>query len=692
MPHARFLTIAAVALALGGATPAFACADNANCGPAASPIRALYDACSALPVLNPGNDTRVNFWLLSDDAQPFSLEPANGKPPYPPVDLWPVSFSYAVLRGAALPPPPANATPSPFAVGEGTRCVSEAKGRVDFVAAVEAAALPAQEKTALTALRRALGGKCALPGTAIDDKAPLRAQLKSDLGQAFLRYIGAATAFYDGAYDEAIATFEDLSKSSDPFLKDSAAYMVGRALLNKGQIGAFGVDDSDYEPKVKDVDSLKAAERTFDAYLKAHPAGRYAASARGLVRRIYWLQGDMDRLSEEYGRLASERSADVIARVNLTDEIEQKMIVAGADKTRDPILLAMFDLRRMRADGDRKLSAADLDAQEPLFSGHKPLFAYLKAARAFYVDNDFRKALELLGPPSSPVQSHLDFSREFLRGLALNAAGDAGAEAVWKGLIAGANRPWRRETAELGLAWQWERARTVNKVFMPDSPVRAEPIREILLRNIAGPIILRQQADDAGASPRERAVARFTLLYKEATHGLYAGFLKDYPALEAAPAGDVAFNNGMKLDAFRWQGQGAPYACPSLKTVMEKLAATPKNPQALLCLGEFLRTHSLDGFELDKPPEADQLGGQKPIFPGAPFARGDAYKALIADPATPDDARAYAYYRSIRCYEPSGINSCGGADVSKAVRKGWYDSLKARYGALPYVKSLRYYW
>jgi hypothetical protein len=570
--------------------------------------------------------------------------------------------------------------------------VSEAKGRVEFAAAVEAASLPAEEKTALIALRRAIGGKCAIAADAIADKAPLRAQVKSDLGQTFLRYIGAATAFYDGAYDEAVATFEALSKSSDPWLKDSAAYMVGRALLNKGQIGAFGVDDSDYEPKVKDVDSLKAAERTFDAYLQAHPSGRYAASARGLVRRIYWLQGDTDRLGEEYGRLASERSADGVARIALTDEIEQKMTVPGVDKSRNPFLLAMLDLRGMRSEGDKKLAAADLDAQEPLFAGHKPLFGYLKAARAFYVDNDSRKTLDLLGPPSASVQSHLDFSREFLRGLALNAVGDASAEALWKGLIAGANRPWRRETAELGLAWKWERAGAVNKVFMPDSPVRAEPIREILLRNIAGPIILRQQADDARASPRERAVARFTLLYKEATHGLYAGFLKDYPGLEAAPAGDVAFNNGMKLDAFRWQGQGAPYACPSLKNVMEKLAAAPKNPQALLCLGEFLRRHSLDGFELDKQPEPDQLGGQKPIFPGASFSRGEAYKALIADPATPDDARAYAYFRAIHCYEPSGVNSCGGADVAKAVRKGWYDTLKNRYGALPYVKSLRYYW
>ena len=149
MSHARLLTVAAVALALGGGAPAHACADNANCGPAASPIRTLYDACSALPILNPGNDTRVNFWLLADDAQPFAIDALRGRLGYPPYDLWPVPFSYTVLRTAALPRAEPNAALTPFALGEGTRCVSEARGRADFAAAVQAAALPPEEKTAL---------------------------------------------------------------------------------------------------------------------------------------------------------------------------------------------------------------------------------------------------------------------------------------------------------------------------------------------------------------------------------------------------------------------------------------------------------------------------------------------------------------------------------------------------------------
>jgi hypothetical protein len=701
MTHVRNLGLALVLLGIASwAPPASACSDNQNCGPAASPIRKLYDSCSALPVLAPGNDSRVNLWLLEDDAHPLPLQAKNGRADITPTDLWPVPFSYSVLISAALPPPPESrreggVLSTQFARGEGTRCVSEARGRAEFEAAVQAAALSPEEKSALVALRAATGEKCGV-GAKGQDTGQAREAIKSDLGLAFLRYIDAASAFYSSGFDEALSDYRALSGAQDPWLKESAAYMIGRALLNKGQIGAFGLDNTDSEPRAKDIDSLKSAEQAFDAYLKAYPDGRYAASAHGLMRRLYWLENDQSRLVGAYARLVEQKSADAAARFDLAEEIDYKMIIPGLTKTHDPVLLATLDLIRMRSDeGKAQLSAAELAAQAPDFEGRKALYDYLRAARAYYVDNDAMATLELLGPPSqAPGQTNLDFSREFLRGLALNALGDASAEALWKSMIAGADRPWRRETAELGLAWYWERARTANKVFMPDSPVRSGPIREILLRNVAGPILLRQQADDKNASLRERGVARFTLLYKDATHGHYAGFLKDYAAAEPFLDDKTSYLPAAArgLGAFRWQGQNGPIVCPSLKDVMEKLAASPKDPRALLCLGEFVRTQGFDQFELDTPPPADQLGGEKSIFPGAPFSRGEIYKALIADPATPDDARAYAYFRAIHCYEPSGVNGCGGVDVNKSVRKTWYDALKRRYGALPYVKALRYYW
>ncbi|GHC92419.1 hypothetical protein [Novosphingobium pokkalii] len=98
----------------------------------------------------------------------------------------------------------------------------------------------------------------------------------------------------------------------------------------------------------------------------------------------------------------------------------------------------------------------------------------------------------------------------------------------------------------------------------------------------------------------------------------------------------------------------------------------------------------------------EQLGRGKDQFPGKPLSRDAIYATIIADKAAPADLRAYALYRAVMCYAPSGYNGCSGPatdyaamqaqQVPKAQRKAWYDELKARYPASRWAKSLRYYW
>ena len=212
-----------ILMTLAHSSPAAACADNQNCGPTANPVRKLYDSCSALPFFSPGNDSRVNFWLLADDLRAIPLEARNGKTDIVPVDLWPVPFSYSVLISAALPPPappPSDSGfSSSFARGEGTRCVSEARGRAEFEAAVNAASLPPEEKRTLASMRTALGGKCGAAGADQNASKPQGITIKSSLGFEFERYISAASAFYDARFDEALKGFETLSKSGDAWLR-----------------------------------------------------------------------------------------------------------------------------------------------------------------------------------------------------------------------------------------------------------------------------------------------------------------------------------------------------------------------------------------------------------------------------------------------------------------------------------------
>jgi len=667
-----------------------------------------YAGRGGLPFLSPGNDSRINLEFLMLDASPKTIKTPESALDATPEDInayYPVLssiFTIADMNAACGRDPGASAPPPGLADGEGSRCLSLEAGKQAFVQAVQAeTALSEAEKTALVAARTRLTAACDGKSASAAPEDPLAGTAQaSPAAKDFAAYLTGAKQFYDGAFDPALAKFGGLAKAQNAWLRESARYMSGRTLLNKAQIGAFADFDGLAEPKVTDKASLAAAETEFKSYLLAYPSGRYADSARGLLRRLYWLADDKARLSAEYGSRMLH-AADARANpgvVDLAQEIDAKLLSAAKVESHDPNLLAVMDLMRMRRVEEKApdFPAAELEAQAGDFAGREALFSYLRAARAYYVDGDVAMTLRLLGAqkpgPLSPP--YLAFSREALRGQALMARGVFPEAAEhWRGLLPLAAQPWQKEAAELGLAMSWERAETLNKVFLPETRVASPRIREILLRHAAGPILLRMAIADPQAIPAERRLARFVLLYKEATRGQYAGFLRDYAPGELTKDGAETKLGELatKASIFLWPGASAPYACPELKTVVTDLAANPRASSSLLCLGEFVRTSDLDAYEFDRP-ERGELGGAKSIFPGEAFSRGEIYKRLIADPATPDRDKAYALYRAIHCYAPAGINGCGGKDVDKAQRKNWHELLKSRYGSTSWAKSQKYYW
>ena len=128
-----------------------------------------------------------------------------------------------------------------------------------------------------------------------------------------------------------------------------------------------------------------------------------------------------------------------------------------------------------------------------------------------------------------------------------------------------------------------------------------------------------------------------------------------------------------------------------------------QSQRARLCVGDFWRLNGFDGFALHTAGDgANVLGNVPDLFPGKASYRDAIYAAIIADKAAAPDLRAYALYRAVRCYAPSGYNGCAGparttaeleaAQVPLAVRKGWYDELKKRYPQSQWAKALRFYW
>ncbi|WP_298291291.1 hypothetical protein [Novosphingobium sp.] len=696
--------VGVLALATAGiGTAVWACADS-SCAPGWQIASGDYD-CAGRAMISPGNDKRINLLMLMR-----SLHVADDPAPLPPVDRNDPQFgrafmSWTGLRSALWPQEAVAEMPDdPAQV-----CEPAVNGSPAFLAAVAAEpGISAGERTALAALRATTG--C--------NEGPWNdAAFASKPGREYLAYLKAADAFHKSDYAAATQGFAALSKAGAKWVAETAAYMPIRIGLRAAMVPAVDEWGDFAGPEKIDSAALAQARDGIAAYLKAYPAGRYAASAFGLKRRVAWLGGDTDALVGTYEAMLASTPGSQEAAADLAEEIDIKLlerpdaakVIAAQGKA--PLLLAAANLKQMRPSGDDAigLSAADLAAQKAQFARHPELFGLLEASRIAYAGEDPKPILGIL-PDAARQASYtpLAFSRQMVRGMALSRLRDPNEAGFWRDLIGGASALYQKPLAELGLAVRWQRDGRVAQVFAPGSPVTDPSIREIMLQTVASPAIVRANAADAARPQHERDVARFTLLYKNLTRGAYGDFGRDLglvPADANVDGGlwDFARQEAVPAGVFRKGRWSDGFPCPALAETAATLARTPADARARLCLGDFYRLNGFDGFALYRADGGDMVLGAGPDgFAGRALGRDDIYADIIADKRAAADVRAYALYRAIRCYAPSGYNGCSGpsrtmeeldaAQVSLATRKAWFTELKTRYPNSQWAKSLRFYW
>lgn len=700
--------VSAAALGLGlfaAAAPAGASGDY-GCTPRWTLFNGGY-GCNDSAVLAPGNDSRVNLYYLLRDRQGAGTSGLSYAAPSEDDDLsvgrnflgWD-GFSQAFYRSDA-------ADDGDNGEHYGSRCISLASGGAAFNAAMQAnRGVSAADRTALTSARGLLGQIC---GSA--NFTPTWPAAESGAGREYLAYLQAAGAFYAGQWDAARGGFAKLKASRDAWLAETAAYMLPRTELNAAQAATF--DDYGWfdGPDKVDKPALERARAGFADYLKRYAKGRYADSARGLNRRLLWLGGDVAGLSREYERMLTATPVADRAALELVQEIDNKLLVTKAREAADgPLLLATIDLMMMRrgsaeagGDGDESaedpvITAAQIAAQEPRFAGRADLFGFVQANHAFYVARDMRRVLTLIPDQAKQASfSPLQFSRQVLRGQALAALKDRNEAGFWREMLGGTKALYQRPVIELALALNLERSGKLAEVFAPGSPIGERPIREILLANVAGPDLLRAQARRTDRPQHERDVALFALLQKQLLYGDYAGFANDLALIrsDASSEGgtwDLHEQQKIPLGLFRDGRWGDEYSCAPLARSAAALARNPRDAKALLCLGDFYRINGFDAVRWANPPKADELGGTRPLFAGTARPRSALYDAVIADPAAGANEKAYALYRAVYCYAPSGSSDCGGAEVEKGRRQAWFQRLKRDYPKSEWAQKLRYYW
>ncbi len=701
----RFKAMAALGL-FATSTAALACGDPGCMG--GFNLVGKDQSCQGRAMLAPGNDSRINLMFLLADRGGRSM--ASLTPPRAGVgynDDNSVFLDWRLLREALYPTkeePIGYQAPS-YA---GFRCHSyPAASDALQTAMVANRKLPAAERDALLAARSTAEEVCRL-GTAYPRRdadpatapaLPLHGQwpaVSSKAGSEFLSYLQAADAFYGERFDLARKGFAGLAGAADPWVRETAGYMLVRADFAAAQAPAFGEYGS-YEAEKVDRTAVKRGLEGLASYLKAWSKGRYAISAQGLLRRGLWLAGSYDALGSTYAGMLERASPKDAAAALLVEEIDTKLLFNPEAKgagTRGAMLLAAQTLAALRdtnysEEGPPKpsISVAAIDALAPQFAGYPELFSYLQATHAYYYTKDYRRILTLI-PDDARRQSHtnLSFSRQMLRGMALAALKDRNEAGFWQELIPGAKGLWQRPLAELGLALSWERSDKVAAVFAPGSPIADRAIRSQLIARSANPALLRSIVQTAANPADERDHALYTLLVSELAYGQFAAFAGDVKLPVAETKSNAAvFGQGKVSDG---------YPCAPLRITVAALAKNPGDVAGRLCLGDFYRLHGIDFIagKWDVPPRPDELGGTAKGFTGKPLTRGEFYRAIIADPKVRPDDKAYALYRAVMCYAPSRANECGNPDVPEAQRKVWHDRLKRDYPASSWAQKLRYYW
>jgi len=683
-----------------------------------------YEGCSNMAFLSPSNDTRVNLLLIMADlrsAKPGAvLKTSTPARSDAPLFLW---ENLADRLGS-------QADKAMLKNDSATSPATPPSGD-SFTLAVQAdRALKPEERDVLLAVRKSNRAADAAASTF----AGAERVTNTASAKAYAAYLGGAAEFWQSNYAKAAVTFASLTNAQPAWVRETATYMVGRALIDRAQDGAFDEYGSFSKDWCADARTVTAAEAALDKYLQQYPKGVYARSARGLKRRGYWLAQDTGKLEDEYGALMLLSPEDRnISDVELAQEIDNKIATppdtprdrASEDAllkgTQNPLLLAMLDLQAMRtpeatgagSNGEvshgNPISLSTLQQQKPYFASQMPLFEYLLAVHTFYVEKKPAEVLRMI--PDAARQSsfsYLQFSRQMLRGMALEALKDRNALSFWMQMLPGAKAPYERPALELAVAYHEERAGELNNVFAPNSPVHYPYLREVLLANIADPSLLRIQAKNTGAPQRERDIALFILLYKEATRNDATDFLKDLALVPSNAPTDGSYMLDGNIDSYFVPGDYQPsaiplgiylhdktdahFGCPGLRASEEQLVQNADNPTARLCVADFVRLNSSVTYLGTPRSTVDELGDTPSLFPGGNFVRMNTYTAVLANPKSSRNDKAYALFRAVNCYAPSGGNDCGGKDVPQSQRKAWFMALKHNYAGTRWANALQYYW
>lgn len=680
------------------------------------------DSCllKGTPTFTPENDSRDNLLRLLSQEKSFAL----------PVQSMPADitrsrdfyFAYHPQWDEATSQPaaaPASAADSPLSRQMAELNISADEINVNdaelenrhvsnntesvsafFAALLADSTLTAEQRQALAQARTGL-----LSGATREQIESSLATLPADSpAQSYKNYLAAAASFYAGDYASAERDFTQLAKSERPWLAETAQYMLMRAALNKSSQNSVG-EYGDFDIAKINREDATQAQTQAQAYLQRYPQGLYADSARGMLRRINWYLQAWPQLAGLYEQTL-QQSADARQLREIVIEYdnvygmafyEQSVVEAFPDA---PHVSYIELLRALRLDNNSKptLTQAQLDASKPVFEQSQKLPLWRDLQLNLWLATENYAAIIQAVTPAQKLAVHdtLAFSEQVLYGEALMGQKNwSAARDFWLQLLKLSQDNEQQQYVQAKLAATLVYSGDVAAVFAPESAVTNLHFRSQILKTQASPELLRQQAIH-GPNNEERTIALHTLLVRDLTENRFGDWLNDRKLASAItpPVIGDAFDD-VNLSIFDWNGDAAErgYTCRSLNETVTVLSKKADDAHALNCLGEFFRTTQTHVDLWKNSAGNDVL--ESAISRKEPFGQFDRqryYQQVITSPKAEVEDKSFALYRAIMCYAPSGSNECGGEEVDKLQRKGWFTQLKTQYPGSPWAQKLKYYW
>ena len=690
----RGLTFSTLSLSI--TTTAFAGADL-NCQPSLNLLSNQFDTCNSLPILDPANDSQVNTVLLLK-----RLGLAKVAPLAIDQDLYTAEYGLVPFEAKMMIEHSSNAKPNArraqiYANDTGyEQCGHLKTGAVEFNQRVEQyQALSTVEKQSLMAMRGEI--------TECFAKYPF---IKIDSTQSvpykqYASYINGVIAFYNGDFTTAENIFLALKNAKDAWLKETAHYMVIRSQLNKVYQAAT---DTYGDLNVEQLNQTHLAHffQSIQQYLKLYPRGQYVASARGFLRRGYWLLGRQDLLMNEmvWQINHSTKLGYNLEMDNFPAEIDRRIFQSGqfnAEHLKDPFFLSIYLLMQLRepSSSDQKpISWQSLNTYQKNFKAEPQLFRYLQAIHLFFIQNKTEDALNLI-PQKLKQNNVLDLSFIVLKGRILEKINAKAAYDFWQQQFNISKTPELKALFEFALFHHEKSKQDPELILGNTAKIQQLNLQRRYITHHANLDTLAKIVHAQDATQIQKDVALETWLNIAV---IKADFTALHTGLKALPKNvmqykgydsqSTSLQSAPELAIYTWNGTtiSSKLECPNLLKLSEDLSQQPNDLSLKLCLGEFVRSNSawrLREHYWQMPEQAQQKSHY--------FSRGAVYREIIAEQAK-GELHAYALYRSVMCYAPAGINDCQDIEVPKSTRQQWFNQLKKQYPNSTWAKSLKFYW